>query len=156
MTAEPTKPTLRQAAMAAHAECEQQRLEIQAERQRAAEARIRRDFKNDFDCEPTIIRGNTVTVDEGGLLIHKPLLLTGYPNNSGSTWTLTGTCPRCGEVADSQWIRDVRDLGQQLAAFEPGFDHQCPGPKQIRPPSAAEAVLLEALRNWMREGVDRE
>ena len=139
--------TLRQAAMAAYEEHQQQQAELQAEQQRAEEARVRRDFKNDFDCEPTTVKGSVVTVDEGGL----PLVFVGHESDSGFRyWTVVGRCHHCGEETDSQRIRDGRDLGEMLAQFRSCAGHQCLNstPREIRPPSAAAAVLLEALREW--------
>lgn len=122
------KPTLREAALAAYAERRQRQADAEAESLRALTAKVRRQFVDDFDCQPDYVEGLLVKVkdtESRGEEIALRAVGLSDPALLRPKWEVWGYCPKCKAEYWSVPIRDVADLGEMLTAFRHP-DKNCP------------------------------
>lgn len=116
-------PTLRETALAAVAERRARQADAEAEAVRARAARIRRQFVDDFDCQPDFADDCKVVMYERTPEV-EPTTIRMVEYLGGYHWELWGLCPRCQAEAWSVSVRDLADLGEMLTNFQ---HLPCPG-----------------------------
>lgn len=120
-------PTLRETAISAAAERRSRQADAEAEAVRARAARIRRQFVDDFDCQPDFADDCKVVMYERTPEVEPTTLryMQDVPvDYTNYWWELWGLCPLCEAEAWSMPVRDLADLGELLV----GFRHpRCPG-----------------------------
>ena len=121
-------PPLRQAATAAYAERRQRQADAEAESLRALTAKVRRQFVDDFDCQPDYVEGVLVKVKDAesrGEELALRAIMRSDDHNLVQHWEVWGYCPKCKAEDWSLPVRDLADLGEMLTDFRHS-EKNCP------------------------------
>lgn len=111
--------TLRERAHDALMAARTEEAEERARKTRLQEEQTRKQFEETFGVPPDTVQGNTATCD-GLVLVNRTYF-----------WQLKGRCPRCGEECESWDITNLADLGAQIEAFAPHWDHNCSEDEEV-------------------------
>ena len=78
-------------------------------------------FKRVFHVEPERVNVEASTITHEGLTFRHWKTF-----ESEDYFEMRGKCPDCGGGAWSTFIKNLADLGEQMAKFEPDWEHDCP------------------------------
>lgn len=114
------KPTLREAALEAAGERRQRQADAENEALRALSAKVRRQFVDDFDCQPDYVEGVLVKIKDTESRGEEIALRALNMEEFGLVplWQVWGYCPKCKAEDWSEPIRDLADLGDMLMDFQ--------------------------------------